>query len=148
MKFANLKDWNTSNIDIESQWISIELPNCKPLLIGNVYRPPKGNIDTFTQVLDNILNEIDLSKFELYLMGDMNIDMADKQSEACRKLVDFIKPLGLCQLIKKPTRFSATKNSILDICITNSNFIKKYGVCDVNLSDHQMILVSRLKHQN
>ena len=145
LKFTNLNQWNTSNINIESQWLTIDLPNCKPLLVGNIYRPPKGNIDTFIQVLDNTLSEIDLSKFEIYLMGNMNIDMADKQSDVYRKIVNFIKPLGLCQIIKQPTRFASTKNSILDICITNSDFIKQYGVCDVNLSDHQMILVTRKK---
>ena len=46
--------------------------------------------------------------------------MSDKQNPNCRKLVDLIKPMGLCQIIKQPTRYSNTKNSILDLCITIS----------------------------
>ena len=51
--------------------------------------------------------------------------MSDNQNEARRKFINLIKSMGLCQLIKTPTRFSATKNSILDVCVTNSDFIKK-----------------------
>ena len=136
---------NTSTKDIESQWILISLPHSKPIVVGNIYRPPQGNIDTFIQVLDNVFNEIDLSNTELYLMGDMNIDMLDKQCESHRKFSTLIKSNGLCQLIKTPTRYSTTKNSLIDICATNSNFIQKSGVCDINLSDHQMILITRKK---
>ena len=62
--------------------------------------------------------------------------MSDNQNEARRKFINLIKSMGLCQLIKTPTRFSATTNSILDVCVTNSDFIqkkekkkKKSGVC-------------------
>ena len=147
LKFSDTEfsRWNTSNIDIESQWITIKLPNSKTILIGNIYRPPQGNVEKFTQVLDEYFNEIDFSKFEIFLMGDMNIDLLDKQAEAGKKLINTIKPYGLCQLIKNPTRYSTMKNSLLDIFITNSNFIARSGVCDVNISDHQMILVTRKK---
>ena len=81
IKFSatNFSHWNTSNRNIESQWISVSFPNSKPIIIGNIYRPPQGNIDNFVQVLDNVLNQIDLSKFEIYLLGDMNMDMSDKK---------------------------------------------------------------------
>ena len=52
-------------------------------------------------------------------MGDKNIDMLAKQCEAYRKFTTLIKPIGLCQLIKNPTKFSAIRNSLLDICITD-----------------------------
>ena len=43
-------NWNTSNKDIESQWVTLNLPNSKTILIGNIYSPPQGNVETFTQV--------------------------------------------------------------------------------------------------
>ena len=135
LKFSEntYKHLNTSNKDIESQWITIMIPNSKPILISNIYRPPQGNIESFNQVLDNVFTEKDLSKFEFYLMGDLNIDMLDKQSDAYRKFTTLIKPMGLRQLIKNPTRFSAARDSPLDLCITNSDFIKRSGVCDINI---------------
>ena len=78
-------------------------------------------------------------------MGDVNIDMLDKQCESHRKFTTLVKSLGLYQLIKSPTRYSTTRNSLLDVCATYSDFIQQSGVCDVNLSDHQMILITQKK---
>ena len=78
-------------------------------------------------------------------MGDFNIDMLDKKSPTTKKLLDLIKPFGLRQLIKHPTRYSKDKNSSLDQIFTNSDFISNCGVCDINLSDHQMILTTQKK---
>ena len=139
------KHLNTSNINIESQWISIKQKNSKPILIGNVYRPPQGDIDEFIHVLENIFTTVDLNKIELYIMGDVNIDFNDKKDAATKKIISLIKPYGLSQLIKQPTRFSRDKDSILDVFITNSGSIRNVGVCDVNISDHQMILLTRKK---
>ena len=80
-----------------------------------------------------LLPSLTLSKYEVFLMGDMNIDLLDKNSEVGKKPLNFIQPYGLCQLIKDPTRYSAEKISLLDIFITNANYIAKNGTCDVNL---------------
>ena len=61
---------NTSSVDIESQWVAVQQSNNKTILVGNIYRPPQGNIDNFIQVLENILSNINLTKVELYIMGD------------------------------------------------------------------------------
>ena len=74
-------------------------------------------------------------------MGDFNIDLLDRKNTSTKKLIDLTKPFGLRQLIKHPTRYSKDKNSILDLIYTNSDFIYDSGVCDVNLSDHQLILM-------
>ena len=115
------------------------------ILIANIYRPPQGNIDNFTQVLENILINLELTKIELFIMGDLNIDMLDKKNISTKRIIELLKPFGLRQLIKSPTRYSNDKNSILDVIFTNSDFISNSGVGDVNLSDHQMILTTRKK---
>ena len=142
---SDLSYLNTSNIDIEVQWVTIQQPNSKTIIIGNLYRPPQGNIDNFTRVLENVLSNIDLTKNEIYIMGDLNVDMLDKKNISTKKINDFIKPFGLRQLIKTPTRYSRDKNSMLDVIFTNSDVISNTGVCDVHLSDHQMILTTRKK---
>ena len=58
--------------------------------------------------------------------------------------MDLIKPLGLRQTIKEPTRLSLHKNSCLDLFITNSNSINNPKVIDINLSDHLLITCSRI----
>ena len=134
---------NYSNKNIECQWVSIKQPHSKSLIIGNVYRPPQGNIESFINCLEDILTDINLERVEVLLMGDFNIDILDKNNANRKKLLDLIKPLGLRQIIKDPTRLSPQKNSCIDLLITNSNFIQNAGVCDINLSDHLLILYSR-----
>ena len=142
---VEFKHLNNSNKDMESQWVSVKQPNSRTILIGNIYRPPQGNIETFTQVLEDILAGMDLSKIEIFIMGDFNIDILDKKNPSTKKLLELIKTFGLRQLIKKPTRYSKEKDSLIDMIITNSDFISNSGVCDVNLSDHQMVIVTRKK---
>ena len=45
-KFAQ---WNCSNQNVECQWVTINQKHSKLILIGNLYRPPQGNIDVFIQ---------------------------------------------------------------------------------------------------
>ena len=45
------------------------------------------------------------------------------------------------QIIKTPTRYSSKKNSCLDLFFTNSD-ISNSLVCDVNLSDHELTIVT------
>ena len=79
-------------------------------------------------------------------MGDLNIDMLEKNNNDCRKLTDLIKPFGLRCLIKETTRPSIFKNSCIDQIITNSEIIDMAGVIDINLSDHLLVHCSLKKH--
>ena len=108
-----------------------------------MYRPPQGDIDLFIDYLENVFDEIDLDSIELFLMGDFNIDFLDKKDGKCKKLLELIKPLGLRQLIKEPTRPTLNRSSCLDLFITNCDNISKSGVCDINISDHIPILLTR-----
>ena len=136
---------NCSSKDLECQWVNIKQPNSKQIIIGNIYRPPQGNIDNFIEGLELRLSNFNLDRLELFLMGDFNIDMLKKNSNDCRKLIDLIKPLGLRCLIKETTRPSTNRNSCIDQIITNSDTINMSGVIDINLSDHLLIHCNRKK---
>ena len=138
-----LANMNHSSKDIETQWITIKQPHCKQMIIGNIYRPPQGNIDRFIETLDGNLANINLDRVELFLMGDFNIDVLEKNNPNHKKLIDFFKPLGLRQLIKNPTRPSLGKESCIDLIITNADSIEMAGVIDVSLSDHLLVHCSR-----
>ena len=133
LKSSNVEfqHFNNNNRDIESQWISIRQPNCKTIIIGNICRPPQGNIDNFVQVLEQNLDSIDSNVAEIFMMGNFNIDMCDKKNQSTKRLIELTKSYRLRRLI-----------SILDLIFTNSDFISNSGVCDINLSDHQMVLAT------
>ena len=75
--------FNTSNKDLESQWVAIYQKPNKTLLIGNLYRPPQGDSTKCLETLENILSEIDLQKMEITLIGDLNLDIIE-QKQYCR----------------------------------------------------------------
>ena len=136
---------NCSSIDLECQWIAINQPHSKQLIIGNIYRPPQGNIEKFIEKMDFKLSSFNLDRVEIFVIGDFNIDMSDKNNANCKKLLDLIKPLGLRQIIKKATRPTNNNSSCIDLILTNSDMIENVGVMDISLSDHLPILCTR-KH--
>ena len=125
------------------QWLSISQKPNQTILIANCYRPPQGNIEKLIEILENILEDLDLTKIEIFLLGDFDIDIFEKNNDKNKRFVNTLKQFGLKQLIDEPTKYSTEKNSGIDLNFTNSDIISKSGVANVNLSDHQMILISR-----
>ena len=77
--------YNRSDNDIEIQWVEIINDKCKNFLIVNGYRPPDGSIPNFLEYIELSLSSIDLTKCDIFLMGDYNIDFLDKKHEATKK---------------------------------------------------------------
>ena len=138
--------YNRSGKDIEILWLSIHIPNCKKIVIGNIYRPPQGNVKACTDTLDNMIQEISSNNnsIEFYILGDFNINYNATHTPDTKTLKWFEQRTGLKQLINDTTRFS-NNNSCIDLIFTNSLFIFDQGTLDVNISDHEMIFVTR-KH--
>ena len=68
-----------------------------------------------------------------------------KRDNADTKILKWLEQqLGLKQIINDITRFSNT-NSCIDLILTNSLLVFDRGTLDVNISDHEMIYVTR-KH--
>ena len=68
---TNIARLNCSNKHIACQRVSIKQNQNKLILIGNMYRPPQGDIDSFIQYLENVFDDIDLDNIELFIMGDL-----------------------------------------------------------------------------
>ena len=73
----DLEPFNMSTKDIELLWTGLKIRNSKKIIIGNIYRPPQGNVKTFCDTLDEKLIALRNSQrhnFEFYIMGDFNIN--------------------------------------------------------------------------
>ena len=59
--------------DIESYVVKVKLNNrtIVTVIIG-IYRPPNGNVESFTNILLLILNDPNLEKSEVIVTGDIN----------------------------------------------------------------------------
>ena len=54
------------------------------IIIGEIYRFPKGPTKKSMEILENVLGKVLSEKSEIILMGDFNIDMMDTfSSQAC-----------------------------------------------------------------
>ena len=117
----------------------------KDLLLCAIYRPPSGNVATFCDVLTSTLDEIgnDFNK-EIFIMGDFNINYHDKNNSDTQLLLQMELNTGLKQLINMPTRDTNT----IDLIYSNAQDIANSGVLELNISDHDLIIVTKKKGNN
>ena len=149
---------NVFSNTIEHVFFDLLIPKVKPISIGIFYRPPNAN--TFLETFQNDLNLIDFKKFEVYFLGDFNInlllnnkfllkerqpfDVRNLSSPLLSKYKELCQTFSLKEIIQEPTRVTSSTSSLLDHILTKSGWkISQKGVIDVGLSDHQLIYCTR-----
>ena len=135
---------NVSSKNIESQWISMNYPKMREIIIVNIYRPPQGNIKEFCDKLSDDLSRFDpTKKREFYFMGDFNINTLDKLDENSKEVNSLFTRFGLKSFIHETTRFGKITNNCLDNIYSNSDIILNAGTLNWNYSDHQAVFINR-----
>ena len=142
----DIRDRIISNKDIERHLMKYTLPYTRPIYVLNVYRPPTGDIDTFINSLKQILEEYRNQRCDIFIGGDLNIDMKHINSHDTKKLGKFLKLNQLKQKIDKVTR--PDSNAILDLIITNCDIVKECNTLDINVSDHLPVYLIRKKKKS
>ena len=117
------------------------------MLLLVTYIDPQGNAQACIDYLEGVIENIDTSKEDIFIMGDYNIDFNNKNDKSHKIMSEFCTQLGLDTCIKSDTHFSNAKNSCIDQILTNSNFVMHAGTSNLNLSDHQLIYVIRKKNR-
>ena len=115
------------------------------LVICNVYRPPQGDLKSAISYLDDCLKTINLSKIDVFLMGDMNVNYLNKSSLNYKKLKFFSQSNGFTQFINNTTRNTDKTNLLIDLALTNSKHISEAGTLEHFISDHQPIYIIHKK---
>lgn len=116
------------------------------MIIGNCYRPPSGIIEKCFSKIENSLDAISkIDEYEIFINGDFNIAYNSENAPEFRKLKQFERKYGLTQLIKTPTRCTASMRNILDLMMTNSQIMMASGSEEINISDHQPVWLIRKK---
>ena len=83
--------------------------------------------------------------FEIWILGDFNIDFLRRDDNNTVKLTSFIKKLGLSQLINGITRPNVKSGSCIDLILTDCKFINENGILNDLISDHYSIYCIRKK---
>ena len=123
---------------VESCWVQIDPNNNrKHIMIGCIYKHPPANVEEFTLKFDEFLNKLNPSKYDMYIMGDMNIDLLKYHShQQTERYLDMIYFLDLLPVIIKPTRITNHTATLTDhIYINNVNRLTS-GIVTVDISDH------------
>ena len=132
--------------EIESISIQVKVGNYKPFIVTSVYRPPGKPVEYFNE-LDKLFNSIDAEDKETIYLGDTNCDMLDFTNNDTKNLMRLLTKFHLVQLIKSPTRTTATTKTVIDHIITNRPAsVSKSGVLSCGISDHDAVfMIKRMR---
>ena len=145
-KFSHL---NISNGVIEVQWVVITRPHTKRILVGNVYRPPDGNLrEAFEQLGDALDRVEEADKYETLIIGDLNADASKDNLSPANNIKQFAAEHSLQQVIDRPTRFSKHNKTTIDLAFTNIKHCTGSGTLNYNISDHKPIYILKKKIRN
>ena len=132
---------------IQDVWVKVQLDKLPSIIVGAMYRHPHATSDSFDYIRE-ILQELALENKSIFLLGDINDNILDRQS----KLKKIVNVLNFSQMIDNPTRITNTSRTLIDVVITNSK--EKVLSADVeacHVSDHELISlivnVSKPKHE-
>ena len=129
----NLSEFAIIGNNIELSVIKYKLPHTREIYVSNVYRPPNGDI--FIKCLQDCILELrDVRNCDIFIGGDMNIDMLRKNSLPSKKIAKFVKLNQFKQLVNAITR--PDSNTCLDLIITNCDIILENGTLNISISDH------------
>ena len=98
--------------------------------------------------LDESLGAINLSKVDLFLIGDLNVNMLDKTTDVYKKTNFFAQSNGLTQYINSSTRCTDKTESLIDLALSNSKFVNQAGTMEIHISDHQPIYIVHKKKRD
>ena len=126
-----------SSTSYESLFIEIDMFREKNIIIGVIYRKPQSNINEFTTILDNCLNNIDTEHKQVYIMGDFNIDILKYTNSTISSFLSVIYSHFFIPLIDKPSRVTARSMSLIDNIFTNNFDLNvSSGLFYNDISDH------------
>ena len=137
-----VSELTVANLDIECLTVNFRKPNNKLMMLCTVYRPPKGNMNVFLEHLDKLAENVE---GEIFIMGDLNIDVRKVDTPKCKRLLAHCRLNGWSLLIDKITRLNKKGGTAIDNIITNSAHIMENGVINRLISDHLPIFCVRKK---
>ena len=142
----------TPKIEIKNSrhWEAIFLElngiDSNPIVIGNIYRPPRSNnnnksIENFINEFNPVISSLASENKSIVLAGDFNINVlqiANRQKFA--DFLDIMMASGFLPKITHPTRFAKKSASLLDQIFikyrTPSNVQSISGILYTSISDH------------
>ena len=126
---------------LESVSVQINNGRLKPFIVTSIYRPPEKPVSYF-RYIECLIASLESEKKESIIMGDRNCDFLDRSNNNTKNLKRILNSFELTQLIKEPTRTTATTKTVIDHIITNKpNMISNSGVISCGISGHDVVFI-------
>ena len=146
----NMKpDLSINNDNIEALCIEIVNNNGKNILINTQYRQPVGIYSEFEKYMKDFTNKVKNNGKDLYIVGDMNLNLLDhRRNSKVKEYLNIVSQNLLIPMINKTTRVSKSNAIVIDHILTNSflNTDCSTGIIKIGISDHfPIFLISNEK---
>ena len=139
LKLNNYATWEGQVIEI-MQGMTLS----KPLYIGNIYRPPKENLEFYEQFINEFtptLVNLEKNNKDVIIAGDFNIDLLKiNKKNVISEYFDMLTSNSFYPKITVPTRLTNNNGTLIDnfLCkLTENTLDTTSGVLIKKLSDHQ-----------
>lgn len=142
IKASVIKDLSKVSVsNFHQLWISLQCQKNKSIIICVTYRPPDTPLGCFEDLLKpNYVQALTLNK-QILVLGDLNCNMLENGQE-WRALTNVSTELNLTQIIKTPTRITATSQTLIDVILVSSTtLVLESGVINTSISDHLPVYV-------
>ena len=142
LKAKVLKDLSSiSERNFYQLWISLQWKKTKSVIVCTTYRPDDCPLSAFEDNLKpTYMQALTLNK-SIVILGDLNCDLRKACAES-RALNNFSSEMNLQQLIKHPTRITATTKPLLDVILVSCpQSVRGSGVINYSISDHLPVFV-------
>ena len=136
-------------IEIQFEQLNSGIVSNKKITLGNVYRPPRDNLENYTNFIDefnNILAILQNTQTESVIVGDFNIDLLKIQERPIfQEYFDVLLSNGFIPKITFPTRITNHSATLIDNALVkiSRDFSETLaGIITHKISDHQPYFVT------
>ena len=111
----HIKGNDNDNTDIENIWIEIKVPSIKkPIIVGCIYRHPRGNVKYFTCELEKTIQKLSQEDKLCFICGDLNINPLQTHHEPTEGFINAILSHNVIPHITLPTRLTDHSATLID----------------------------------
>nr|XP_022903957.1 uncharacterized protein LOC111416221 [Onthophagus taurus] len=127
---------------LEQTWITLCF-NKNKYNIGVIYRPPRENINSFLDAFEATLGLVIPQCDELFVVGDININLLNSQNTYTTKFLNLLDAYGLLQLVNEPTRITSSSETLIDVVVSSCVDFAFTSLDSLHgLTDHELIRCS------
>ena len=144
---SRVEDMCIATDEFEVLWVEIKNKKGKNFLIGCAYRHPNTDPINFIEYIETTLAKIHKNKYDIFFMGDFNIDLL--QYDSHNPTNDFVNSLishSFLPYIHQPTKVTDHSANIIDNIFSNiTEHETMSGNITTMVADHfaQFLLINK-----